>query len=150
MPISTDYAWLLAGVILIAAEALGISGVGLLFAGLGAIAAGAGLHLGLVEPDAHVTQFCIFFLFTVVFAALLWKPMQKFRNRTPHYHNIIGETAYVGVNGLNRQSGGEVTWSGTIMKAKLAPNPAIEALEPGAKVKIVEITGATLSVIPQA
>jgi len=145
------YLWLLAGVAFVAAEALGLPGVGMLFAGLGAITVGGALFLGMLGTDAQTTQFSLFFITTAIYALLLWKPLQKMRIGKPgsEYRNIVGETAYVGASGLDKHSGGEVTWSGTIMKAQLAKGTHTQSLEAGSQVVVVELSGATLIVKPK-
>lgn len=150
MELTPTTLWLAAGVMFMIAEALGISGVGLLFAGLGAVVTGAAVHYGLVGEHATLLQFLIFFVATALWALFLWKPLQKFRlPRHGHYSNIVGETAYVGSNGLTKQAGGEVTWSGTIMKAQLVQNASVDRLEAATQVIIVEVKGATLIVKPK-
>ncbi len=144
------YVWLLAGLLLLIIEVMGAPGAGLLFAGLGALIVGAALHLQLLGLADYVAQFILFFAATVLWALLLWKPLKRFRTgqNNQHYSNIIGDTAYVGSQGLTRQ-GGEVTWSGTIMKARLAKDSMADRLEAGAPVTIVEVAGATLTVRPK-
>lgn len=145
------YIWLLAGVLLLAAEALGASGVGLMFAGLGSLTVGMLLSFGIVAEDASILQFTLFFAATALWTALLWKPLQKFKlpKQGGGYNNIIGDTAYVGSAGLTKGIAGEVTWSGTIMKAELATDANAQKLEAGSQVTIVETTGAKLIVKPK-
>lgn len=145
------YVWLIASVLLVAAEAFGVSGVGLLFAGLGALVTGAAVRLGWLAEDAYVVQWSLCFAATVVWALLLWKPL-KALHKPKHggYQNMIGDTAYVGSNGLHGHKGGEVTWSGTIMKAQLAKHAGVESLDAGTPVEIVEVSGATLIVKPKS
>lgn len=149
MELSPASLWFIAGLALLIAEALGIPGVGLMFAGLGAIAAGIALYAGFVADGAHVAQFLIFFVATALCAWALWKPMQKFHAGKNGYNNMIGETAYVGSGGLGSEPG-EVTWSGTIMKAELVDGAPKTRLEAGAPVVIVEVRGAKLIVRPKA
>ena len=139
--------WLAAGVLLALAE-LHFTGIGLFFAGLGAIATGTALHLGLADATDYLAQWLIFFIATGVFALLLWKPLQRFSRPAPGYNNMIGDTAYVGSQGLGKH-GGEVTWSGTIMKAQLVKHASVETLAGGAPVTIVDVKGATLIVKPK-
>lgn len=142
--------WLLVGVSMLVVEALGIPGVGFLFAGLGAIATGAAIQTEFVATNAITEQWLIFFVSTIICAAALWKPMQKLRNRKQgNYRNMVGDTAYVGGSGLNRKHGGEVTWSGTIMKASLCKSTKVERLDAGTPVIITDVAGATLVVKPQ-
>lgn len=151
MEISIMYIWLAVGVTFLAAEALGVTGVGLLFAGLGALTVGTLLNMETIAADAKLMQFIVFFASTAVWTIVLWKPMKKFRlnKHAPGYSNIVGETAYVGSAGLTKREGGEVTWSGTIMKAMLIQDAAVERMEAGTQVVIVEVKGATLIVKPK-
>ena len=143
------YLWLIAGVLLVLFDTLHLGGVGIFFAGLGAIIAGAAVWTGLIGQDAYVAQWLLFISAAALWALILWIPMRKFRQRRHgKYSNIVGETAYVGSQGLSRRKGGEVTWSGTIMKARLADN-AMEALEAGTPVIITNVQGATLVVKPE-
>lgn len=147
MPI--PYVWLLAGVVFVAAEALGISGIGLLFAGLGAVVTGSALYFGFIAAESTDIQFTVFFLAAALFAIALWKPLKKLRaGHHPGFSDIIGAVGYVGSQGLTKKSG-EVTWSGTIMKAQLIPDASIEHLEAGAQVTVVAVKGATLIVKPK-
>lgn len=139
--------WLLAGVVFLAAEALGASGVGLLFAGLGALTIGT---LVTVQPELSVlSQWIIFLATTGLWAIFLWKPLQKFRGRSSNdgYKNIVGDTAFVGAHGLQKNVTGEVTWSGTIMRAELAEG--VENQPAGAQVLITDVAGNTLIVKPK-
>ena len=146
-----DYAWLAAGVCLMLLEAVGITGVGLIFSGLGAVIVGTAIQLGWVQNGAYVLQCIIFFIATSAWSFLLWKPLQKFRSgkRAAGYRNIVGDTAYAGSNGITRKNGGEATWSGTIMKAELAANTLTDKVEGGSQVEIVDVKGATLVVKPK-
>jgi len=151
MDISTGNIWLIAGVIFLAAEALGMSGIGLLFAGLGALTVGAAVNMDLFAEGSALLQAVLFLAASALWAVALWKPIKKFRlnKNTGSYSNMVGETAYAGSNGISKADGGEATWSGTIMKATLAPDATVEALEAGAQVIIVDVKGATLIVKPK-
>jgi membrane protein implicated in regulation of membrane protease activity len=150
-PTTLSYMWLIAGVLLLLAEALGASGVGLFFAGLGALSVGFLLKLGLVAPEATLLQLVSFLAATALWTLVLWKPLRRFysSNNKIGYSNMIGETAYVGSAGLKKGHDGEATWSGTIMKARLADNASVTQLEGGSAVEIVEVKGATLIVRPR-
>ena len=147
----SDYVWLIAGVCLMALETVGINGIGLVFSGLGAVIVGIVIHYGFVDNGATISQFALFFIATAFWSLALWKPVQKFRagKRSGNYRNIVGDIAYVGSEGLNKKNGGEVTWSGTIMRAELAPGVAVEFLEAGSNVEVVDVAGATLTVKPK-
>lgn len=150
MTLSPTALWLIAGVLFMAAEAFGTPGIGMLFAGLGAITTGAAVYFGWLAEDATTAQFIVFFAAAAVFAVLLWKPLQRFRlGKNGGYNNIVGETAYVGSSGISRDNGGEVTWSGTIMRAEMAPDAPPGRLEAGAAVVITAVHGNKLVVKPK-
>lgn len=132
-------------------EAAGISGVGLFFASFGALTIGVLLHLDIIAQDATLSQFAYFVAATAGWTILLWKPISRFyssRNQKG-YHNIVGDTAFVGSEGLSKKAQGEVTWSGTIMKAKMAEDADAEELEAGTQVEITDMQGVTLIVKPK-
>lgn len=151
MDLSPPHLWLLVGVVFLAAEALGVSGVGLLFAGFGALTIGALLQAELISEADTVLQLVVFCAATALWTALLWKPMKRFRlgQRSGGYHNMVGETAIVAGAGIDKARGGEVTWSGTIMKAELDPAVSASRLEAGSQVTILGVKGATLIVAPK-
>ena len=147
--INPTYIWLVFGIICLLMEALGVNGIGFFFAGLGALTVGTLMNLDLVAVDAYITQAIAFFLTTALWTAILWAPLKKHRSKSSSYNNIIGETAYVGSGGVSKKDGGEVTWSGTIMKAKLAEHASVDRLDAGAEVIITAISGVTLTVKPK-
>lgn len=113
--------WLIAGAVLLALEAFGIPGMGFLFGGIAAILVGTLVETGLIDPLDLITQGAVFSLTTVLFAALLWKKLKSWRlnPNTPHYHNMVGTEAVV-TQELIHDRVGEVRWSGTLMRARLA------------------------------
>ncbi len=149
-PTTLSYSWLIAGVILLLAEALGVSGVGLLFAGLGAMSVGILLKAGALGEGETLLQAVSFLAATALWALALWKPMRRYYSGKTKggYNNMIGETAYVGSGGLKKGHDGEATWSGTIMKARLADDAQVAQVEGGSAVEIIEVKGATLVVRP--
>lgn len=150
MELSVTYIWLLAGVLMLVAEALGVTGVGLIFAGLGCLSVGIMLDFGHIADDATLMQFVLFFMTTAVWTLILWKPMRKFYSskNAAGYNNMVGETAYAGSNGLSKGAIGEATWSGTIMKATLSEDASQSRVDAGSQVTIVAVKGATLIVKP--
>jgi len=140
--------WLSVGVLCLGAEALGISGIGLLFAGFGAISAGAALYF--VPELSELLQLLVFLVATALWAAILWKPLQKFRApKNKIYQNIIGDTAYISSEGLKKGEVGEATWSGTIMRAQLSDNANVESLAGGSQTIITALSGNILILKPK-
>lgn len=149
---TTGYVWLIIGVVLFAMEAFGLPGIGLMFAGIGALAAGIGIQVGLIAADAYALQGVVFLLATAAVTVLLWKPIQKFRLQTkqkPLYDTLIGGTATVIGGPLIKGTEGQISWSGTIMKAELAETAPFAELPEGTRVTIVETRGSMAMVVPK-
>ena len=142
--------WLVFGVALLIAEAV-VAGFGFLFAGCGALTVGLLLNLGVISIDDSLVQFVVFFATTALWALLLWKPVQKLKNskNKTSYNNIIGQIVEVVNNGLSKDNYGEVLWSGTVMRAKLAHNSSVESVEIGAKMLVQDIIGNVLIIVPK-
>lgn len=145
-------AWLAAGALIIAFEAFTAPGLGLFLGGLGAICTALVIKGGLVAETSTAAQFAWCFGTTVIWTALLWSPLKKFRshirsrNGDVKTNNLIGETAIVGKGGLKAGETGQVVWSGTPMNALLEQGGD---LAEGAKVRIHSVTGNTLKVGPK-
>ncbi len=149
--LSVAVTWLLAGALLMALEAFGIPGVGMLFAGLAAILVGILVQVGLVGEDALIVQFGLFCALTAICAAVLWGALKRWRtspDTADSYHNMIGDRAVVGAGGLRMGARSQVTWSGTLMEAELDPTSAISELPPETLVEITAVKGNRLIVKP--
>lgn len=139
--------WLLAGAVFIGIEMFGMPGIGFLFAGISALLVGGAVEIGLIAPENLLLQFALFFLFTSVSAMLLWKKLKKIRG--PVYSNMVGTEAEVIGGGLAGTREGQVKWSGTIMRARLAEDVIIDVLPSGTFVTISKVEGTLLHVIPK-
>lgn len=139
------HAWLLAGAAFIAIEAFGVSGIGFFFAGLGALTVGIVIRLGIIDTGALLAQFAWFFALTAAWAALLWKPLRMFhtsrKGQLQPYNNMVGDTAKVGAGGLRKGHEGSAHWSGTIMRAEIAPEEMADFLSEGTPALIVRVEG---------
>ena len=138
--------WLAVGALLLALEAFGLPGIGLLFAGMAAIIVGIAVNYNGIEADDYVLQGAIFFLFTGVFAALLWKRLKEWRSGSPDsgYNNMVGDIAVVSGAGLKKGERGEAAWSGTTMKAEIADDEPAESFEAGTQLRIAAVEGIVL------
>lgn len=142
--------WLAIGVFLFMAD-LGVPGVGLMFAGFGALTVGMLLNFEIIPIKNILFQIAVFLGASAAWTFILWNPLKRIRlgKKKSTYNNIIGETAVVGENGVNKTHGGEVIWSGTVMKAKLVAHSNVENLESGVAVKVEDIIGNILIVTPK-
>jgi membrane protein implicated in regulation of membrane protease activity len=146
--------WLGLGAFLIVLEAITMPGLGLFLAGIAALCTGLLVKAGIVDEGALGAQVAWFFGLTTFWAAVLWKPLLKFRMKRGHkdgieLNNMVGGTATVGEHGLRRGRIGQVTWSGTLMNAELEASVPVESLPAGALVVIKSVSGTTLTVIPK-
>ncbi len=139
--------WLLGGAVFIGIEMFGMPGIGFLFAGIAALLVGGAVEIGLIAPENLLLEFALFFLFTSVSAMLLWKKLKKIRG--PVYSNMVGTQAEVIGGGLAGTREGQVKWSGTIMRARLAEDVIIDVLPSGTFVTISKVEGTLLHVIPK-
>lgn len=147
------YFWLGLGAFLIVFEAITTPGLGLFLAGIGALCTGLLVKAGFVDEGALGAQVAWFLGLTTFWAAVLWKPLLKFRMQSRHkdgieLNNMVGGTATVGEHGLERGRIGQVAWSGTLMNADLEASAPVETLPAGALVAIKSVSG-TLTVIPK-
>ncbi len=139
--------WLIAGAVFIGIEMFGVPGIGFLFAGIAALMVGGGVELGVIAPENTILQFALFFLITTISAVLLWKKLKQVRG--PSYSNMVGTEAEVIGGGLSGQREGQVKWSGTIMRARLADDVTIDVLPSGTFVIIKKVEGTLLHVAPK-
>lgn len=148
MHIDISIYWLIFGVVCFALEAFGITGVGLFFAGLGALSLAVLMQLGTPEPAAFVAQFAWFFGFTAVWAALLWKPIKDYRMRrkASDYSNMVGDRGTVAGKPLVKGKEGKVKWSGTTMVAEICPECTVAEIAVGESVVIKDVKGNKLFV----
>lgn len=140
--------WLIFAAFCFAMEALGITGVGFFFAGLGAVSLGLLMELGIVSEQAFVAQFAWFFGFTAIWAALLWKPIKSYRihKQGEVFNNMVGDKCVVIKAPIVKGKKGAVKWSGTVMHAELVATSSAEAVAVDEEVVIKEVKGNTLFV----
>ena len=138
--LSPSSIWLMVGALLIILELVLFPGIGLLFAGLGAISVGAGLIAGWI--DGLSAQFILFFLATAVWTAILWKPLKKFiEGKESGFDDMVGSTAIVFGQSIEKGKMGRVKWSGTIMKCQFDPGAeGQEMIDPETEVIIAGVS----------
>jgi membrane protein implicated in regulation of membrane protease activity len=145
---SAPVIWMIAGCLFIALEAFVLPGVGVLFAGLGAVSTGVLIAVGAIGGTELVMQCAVFFAATTLWALLLWKPLKHFRiGKNAPYNNMIGSRAVVITAPLAHGMIGEVRWSGTVMNARLSDQASPNLNIPiGGAVEIIGVTGNLLEV----
>jgi membrane protein implicated in regulation of membrane protease activity len=151
MTLAPSILWLLAGAAFLAIDAFGMPGIGFLFIGLGALVTGIAVEAGLAGAGDYVSQFAIFFVTSGVLTALLWRKLKAWRTNpsaTERFSNMIGDSATIGKGGIAPGKEGALQWSGTTMRAVLAPE-ITTALAEGAAVTIVAVKGNVVTVKPR-
>lgn len=149
--LTADYGWLIAGALLLALDAFGLPGIGFLFAGLAAVLVGVLVHFSVIAPENWLLQAGAFTGATALLALLLWRKLKNWRTNpeaSDSFNNIVGDTATIGKDGLEKDKIGQVSWSGTTMMAQIDPACSQEHFEEGAMVRISAVKGNTLFVAP--
>ncbi|MDX2096114.1 MAG: NfeD family protein [Alphaproteobacteria bacterium] len=136
--------WLLAGAVFIGIDIFGMPGIGFLFAGIAALMVGSAIEFAVLGDDQLIAQFALFFLITSISAALLWTRLKNAHR--PSYSNILGSEAVVAAPGLSGGAEGQVKWSGTLMRARLAEGAEADRLPEGTVVVIRQVEGNLLFV----
>jgi membrane protein implicated in regulation of membrane protease activity len=132
--------WSIIGMILMALEIFGIPGIGILFTGFSAITVAFTIYLDAQLIDDIAAQLLYFFFYTVVWAAILWIPMNKFiqYNDNGDYTNIINTYATTH-NDMKKGDFGEVMWSGTKVRAMIEEDNLDEEIPAKTTVKIASV-----------
>jgi membrane protein implicated in regulation of membrane protease activity len=138
--------WLIAGLALIAAEVLAGEFVLLMLGGGALAAAGASV----LFPDHLLVGVGVFaaasvLLLFAVRPALRRKLDRGIDHSVMHHRALVGNTAFV-VNRVDGHSG-QVKIGGDLWSARSFDG--FHVIEPGAKVTVMDISGATALVVPQ-
>jgi membrane protein implicated in regulation of membrane protease activity len=146
--LSSEIFWLFLGVALILMEIFAVMpGVGLLFAGLGALCTALLLY-NIPEYAISLAGQVVWFLaFGAFWAAVLWKPMKKWRlpsGSSQTYNDMIGQEVTITGSDLTKERMGQVLWSGTVMNARLAPEDMQDVMPVGSLAIIAIVEGNTL------
>lgn len=143
IPLTSVELWLLLGLILILIEFSQIPGIGLVFIGLGAFTTGLLINYVPITVDYQIITLGVS---SLVWLLILWRPMKNFylnknsSNKTNF--NIIGSNVLVVNNDIKPNEMGQVSWSGTIMNAKLAEGNAHARI--GDMLQVLEVRGNVL------
>jgi len=129
--------WSVLGIALMALEIFGLQGIGVLFTGFSAITVSFLIYL-YPSLDSNISlQLIYFFIFTAVWAGILWIPLKNFffYGQSGDYSNIIGTYATTH-RALKRGEVGKVRWSGTIVRAVIAESSPNDVIGDKVNVKI--------------
>jgi len=134
--------WLAVGIIFILAEFTTIPGIGLLFIGLGSLSTSILIYY---VPEFATYQIASVGLTSLAWFLVLWWPLKIFvygrgGNKEADYFDMVGMQVKVVEKNLEPDNIGLVSWSGTIMNARLDDKENSVA-KIGAHLYIVEVKG---------
>lgn len=139
--------WLAVGIICIIIEFSQIPGIGFFFLGLGALTTSALISSYLEISDYQIATFG---LISLTWFLVLWWPLKKFVNgkRTGNninqgYFNLVGQYVRVLNRNIEPSKIGQVSWSGTIMNARLVDSEN-EHVNPDSLLYVLEVQGNVL------
>ncbi|MDG1436886.1 MAG: NfeD family protein [Rickettsiaceae bacterium] len=142
MLISSSELWLLIGVILVILEFSQLPGIGFLFLGLGAIVTSIAINYW---PAEIFVQFSYFGIASLACFLVLWYPLKRFIYRkdallSRESFDLVGASVTVVNKDIQINEDGQVSWSGTIMNARLSKKSKNMA-KVGDLLQVVEIKG---------
>jgi membrane protein implicated in regulation of membrane protease activity len=141
--------WFLIGTALVLIEVFAIPGLGFLFAGLGAITLGGLVTYGIIAEASLATQIAYFFLFTSIWAAILWVPLRKFskKSKSKQFENLKGTYGTVeSKEGLIAGKIGYIKWSGAKMRAAIREGSTTNSIQFGENVWVHDQVDGVLQV----
>ena len=134
------WSWLILGFALLAGEMLAPGGFYLLFVGIGALIVGLLTLANLAGPDW--TQWLLFTAFTVLSLTLLRSRLARSILPAIPGAEIVGETVEL-TTGIPPDGVGQARFRGSVWKVR---NAGPSALEAGARCRVDEVKGITLTV----
>ena len=134
------WSWLILGFALLAGEMLAPGGFYLLFAGIGALIVGLLVLANLAGPDW--TQWLLFTLLTVLSLTLLRSRLARRILPASRGPEIVGETVELTTE-IPPDGVGQARFRGSVWKVR---NAGPRALEAGARCRVDEVKGITLTV----
>ena len=137
--------WVVVAVVFIIIE-VSVPGIGGLFSGVAALTLGALLIFEVIHPETFVAQLAWFFGLTILWAAVLWKPLKRMMKPPGEaYSDIIGTHAKV-ENRLEKGKLGTVKWSGTTMRSRIVETSELDFIDEGQEVWVHDKDGTVLLV----
>ena len=133
--------WYILGAVLMIIEMYLGGTIAFFFAGLSAFCLALCMNFNLLTLNTLIDQVGFFFGFFCLWSIILWKPTKYLLNlgNNDRYENIKGSVAVVYSNTISDKNLGEIKWSGTICKAKLANYNKKNTLKKGDNVKICSV-----------
>lgn len=137
---------ILIGFLSIILEIFVLSGIGILFLGIGAFSTACIIYF---FPVLDMYTYFLLGVLSVTSAIILWKPLKKWNNKdfTNRNIDIIGSKVKVAESDLAPGKMGRALWSGTIMNAKL-DSKVTSKVKSGTICTVKEVKGNVLILEP--
>ncbi|WP_426415711.1 NfeD family protein [Aestuariirhabdus sp. LZHN29] len=145
--------WLALGFVLLAIEVfLGFTSGIFLFAGLGALAAGTLMAVGIL-PETWIAGVAGTGISSGVITALLWRPLKKLQGEQPaekdNSSDFVGHE-FVVDSDISLTQPGSTLYSGLTWKVEIDRNTGLEAISAGQLVSVTSVEVGLFKVKPSA
>lgn len=134
--------WFILGLVFMALEVfLGLTIV-LFFCGLSALTMGFILFFESTSFDNILLQFSAFLVITFFWAAILWRPLKKFKRRKLNgkkFQNYVGQKVTVINDPIKKGGIGSGSWSGTTVRVSLSEDFEGKEMPTGHMATVVEV-----------
>ena len=144
--------WIAVGFAILILEVilLGLATGVLLFVGLGALATGLMMLMGIL-PETWLAGFASFGISSAVVTALLWRPLKHLQGaRTPsedRSSDLIG-LEFVLAQNINKSTPGKTRYSGVDWRVEVAAEAGVESVATGQRVTVVSVDVGVFHVKP--
>lgn len=143
--------WIALGFALLAAEVLvfGFTTIIFLFAGLGALAAGLLMSIGII-PETWIAGTACFGIATGISSAILWKPLKSMQDRSEPEKKSTSDLVgleFVLVEDIAVTSPGSYRYSGVDWVVEIDGGSDVDALSKGDRVSVISVDVGMLRVV---
>ncbi|NRA73322.1 MAG: hypothetical protein HRU36_01050 [Rickettsiales bacterium] len=143
----SKFIWMILGIVMILLEMVLVSGMGCLFAGLGALTTVVVLEYQIIESK-FVIELVVFLTSSVAWWFVLWYPIKLLKRDKESYQGLVGSVVTLS-NDVKKGQKDSILWSGVRIRAALDKSENALLLKKGTKAKIKRIKGNVLYLIKE-
>jgi membrane protein implicated in regulation of membrane protease activity len=143
--------WLVFGFVMLAIEVMtGFSTGVFLFSGLGALATGVFMSLGIM-PETWIAGVSCTGISTGIITALLWKPLKNLQGNGPaqkdNSSDLVGHE-FIVESDITLVNPGSTNYSGISWKVEIDKDAAVDSIEAGQRVSVSSVEVGVFKVKP--
>ena len=142
-----EFLWMILGVAMICLEMFIVTGMGFLFAGLGALTTFGMLEFQLIESN-FVFNLAVFLTSSIAWWGVLWYPIKLLKCSKSSYQGLVGSVVTLSSD-IQKGQIGSIVWSGVRMRAALDKEEQALLLKKGTRAKVARIKGNILYLIKE-